>query len=287
MSFFQRIGKAIKFYTKGFVALNVLLLSATYGVICSVLLSLVGKREYAQYSVARFYYTLLSITMGLKIDVDRPQLLNKLPALIISNHQSEMDIYVLGKIFPPKCVVTAKKSLKYVPLLGWFMSLSGTFFIDRASRQKSIGTLNRALADLKSRQGGLFMFPEGTRSKSLTPTLLPFKKGAFHLAVQGQIPIIPVVVSNTSNIYSMKEKNFNRGTIKIKVLDPISTTGLTKEDVGKLCHDTEDKMKHAVIELGMSEVSGEHKKSHSRPHTHSNNEDDDARAPLLGEDDAN
>lgn len=287
MSFFQRIGKAIKFYTKGFVALNVLLLSATYGVICSVLLSLVGKREYAQYSVARFYYTLLSITMGLKIDVDRPQLLNKLPALIISNHQSEMDIYVLGKIFPPKCVVTAKKSLKYVPLLGWFMSLSGTFFIDRASRQKSIGTLNRALADLKSRQGGLFMFPEGTRSKSLTPTLLPFKKGAFHLAVQGQIPIIPVVVSNTSNIYSMKEKNFNRGTIKIKVLDPIPTTGLTKEDVGKLCHDTEDKMKHAVIELGMSEVSGEHKKSHSRSHNHSNNDDDDARAPLLGEDDAN
>ncbi|KAF6014548.1 hypothetical protein HII12_001372 [Brettanomyces bruxellensis] len=256
MSFFCGIGKSIKFYTKGFFALTLLLLSATYGVLCSLVMSLVGQRQYAQYSVARVYYALLSFFMGLKIEVDRPELLTKLPALLISNHQSEMDIYILGRVFPPKCVITAKNSLKYVPFLGWFMYLSGTFFLVRHNKKKDVSTLNRALAQLKQRKGGLYMFPEGTRSYATRPTLLPFKKGAFHLAIQGQIPIIPIVVSNTSNIYSMKLKNFNRGTVKIKILDPIPTVGLTKDDVPKLCLDTEKKMREAITDLGMSVLSG-------------------------------
>ncbi|VEU23586.1 DEKNAAC104675 [Brettanomyces naardenensis] len=259
MSFTGRLGKAIKFYTKGILALNIMIFSATYGVFCSIVLSICGKRDYSQYSVARLYYTLLSFFLRLRIEVDRPELLSKLPAVLISNHQSEMDVYILGKVFPPKCVVTAKKSLKYVPFLGWFMSASGTFFLDRANRKEALTTLNKALTDLKKRQGGIFMFPEGTRSNSPTPTLLPFKKGAFHLAVQGQIPIVPLVVSNTSNIYSLKLQNFNTGTIKIKVLDPIPTSGLTKDDVPDLCLKTEELMRKAVVDLGMSEVAGEPK----------------------------
>ncbi|GME81352.1 unnamed protein product [Ambrosiozyma monospora] len=167
---------------------------------------------------------------------------------------------MLGKLFPPRCVVTGKKQLKMVPLLGQFMWLSGAFFLDRSNRQKSIDTLNNALTKLKKTKGGLFIFPEGTRSYSATPTLLPIKKGAFHLAVQGQIPIIPCVVSNTSPLYSLKLKNFNRGTIHIKVLDPISTVGMTKEDVPKLTAEVEKKMQAAIQELGYSEVSGEPKK---------------------------
>ncbi len=256
MSFLYGIGKSIKFYTKGFFALTLLMLSATYGVFCSLVMSLVGQRQYAQYSVARVYYALLSFFMGLKIEVDRPELLTKLPALLISNHQSELDIYILGRVFPPKCVITAKNTLKYVPFLGWFMYLSGTFFLVRHNPKKDVSTLNRALAQLKQRKGGLYMFPEGTRSYATKPALLPFKKGAFHLAIEGQIPIIPIVVSNTSNIYSLKLKNFNRGTIKIKVLDPIFTVGLTKDDVPKLCLDTEKKMRKEITKLGMSVLSG-------------------------------
>ncbi|QPG77314.1 hypothetical protein FOA43_004723 [Brettanomyces nanus] len=277
MCFINRTGKAIKFYVKGFVALTVILFSASYGMVASIFLSMVGRTHYAQYSVARLYYTLLSFLLGLRIDVDRPEILSKLPAVLICNHQSEMDIYVLGKVFPPNCTVTSKKSLMYVPILGWFMYLSGTFFLDRANREESVHTLDLALKDLKEREGGVYMFPEGTRSYSSTPTLLPFKKGAFHLAVQGQIPIIPLVVSNTSNIYSLKLHNFNRGTIKVRVLDPIPTVGLTKDDVSKLCHDTEEKMRAAVMALGMSEVRGEPKKT-----THLvGNTTYDESAPLL------
>lgn len=257
MSALTKVIKKIKFVTKGLVALNILLVSATYGVLCSVFLSLVGKRNIAQWSTARFYYNFFSFIMGTKINIDRPELLSKLPAILISNHQSELDIYMLGRIFPQRCVVTAKKQLKYVPFLGWFMSASGTFFLDRSNRQSAIDTLNHALDRLREDKGGLFMFPEGTRSYSSKPTLLPFKKGAFHLAVQAQIPIIPLVVSNTSNIYSMKLFNFNRGEINIRVLDPISTEGLTKDDVPKLTEEIYEKMNKVVHELGMSKVYGE------------------------------
>lgn len=256
-SFIGRILKKFKFVTKGLVAFNILVISATYGFLCSILLSILGKKNLAQWSTARFYYNIFSFIMGMKINIDKPELLEKLPAVLISNHQSELDIYMLGKIFPPKCVVTAKKQLKYVPLLGWFMSASGTFFLDRSNKQNAINTLNKAFENLKKTKGGLFMFPEGTRSYSSTPTLLPFKKGAFHLAVQAQIPIIPLVVSNTSNLYSFKLFNFNRGEINIKVLDPISTIGLTKDDVPRLTQEIYDKMKDAVDELGMSTVYGE------------------------------
>lgn len=257
MTFLGNLLKKFKFITKGLVALNVLLISATYGVLCSFYFILIKKRDLAQWSTARFYYNLFSFVMGMKINVDKPELLEKLPAILISNHQSELDIYMLGRIFPPKCVVTAKKQLKYIPFLGWFMSASGTFFLDRSNRESAIHTLNNALNQLKQNKGGLFMFPEGTRSYSSTPVLLPFKKGAFHLAVQAQIPIIPVIVSNTSNLYSLKLFNFNRGEINIKVLDPIPTEGLTKDDVAKLTEQVYEKMNKVVKELGMSTVYGE------------------------------
>lgn len=218
--------------------------------------------------------------MGTKINIDRPELLEKLPAILISNHQSELDIYMLGRIFPKKCVVTAKKQLKYIPFLGWFMSASGTFFLNRSNKQSAIQTLNKALDKLKTNKGGLFMFPEGTRSYSTKPVLLPFKKGAFHLAVQAQIPIIPLVVSNTSNIYSLKEYNFNRGEINIKVLDPIPTEGLTKDDVTKLTQDVYDRMNEAVTELGMSKVYGDDPVTHEEPEENNEEETEVEETPV-------
>lgn len=249
--------KNIKFTTKAIIAIIVTLISAIYGVLCSVFFTIIGKKHLAQWSTARFYYHFFGKTFGIKIKIDRPEILEKLPAILISNHQSELDVYLLGRLFPQSCVVTAKKQLKYVPFLGWFMSLSGTFFIDRSSRENTRRTLDNALQELKTKKGGLYMFAEGTRSYATKPTLLDFKKGAFHLAVQAGIPIIPICISNTSSLYSPKLKNFNTGTINVKVLDPIETSNLTTEDVSKLTEDTRNKMEKVIMELGMSPLDGE------------------------------
>jgi lysophosphatidate acyltransferase len=93
----------------------------------------------------------------------------------------------------------------------------------------------------KNRQS-VYIFPEGTRSYYDHPDLLPFKKGAFHLAVQAQVPIIPVAVANYSNVLDVRRKRFRPGTIPVRVASPIMTKGKTKEDVDDLVKETRDVM---------------------------------------------
>lgn len=242
------------FWAKSVVAVTLLSSCAVYGVLVSIFFSLIGKRHLSQWSTARCFYGVMGTLMGIKINLINGERLNDLPAIFISNHQSEMDILMLGRTFPQGCTVTAKKQLKWVPFLGWFMSLSGTLFLDRSNREKAIKVLNDALASLKKEKRAIWVFPEGTRSYSTKLELSPFKKGAFHLAQQGKIQIIPVVVSNTSSIYSPRLGIFNRGTINIKVLEPINTDNLEKDKVGELCDKVYKLMNDELKTLGYSEA---------------------------------
>lgn len=250
MGFFSKI----VFWGKSVIAVTLLSSCALYGVLASIVFSLIGKKHLAQWSTARCFYGVMGFIMGIKINLINGERLNDLPAIFISNHQSELDILMLGRTFPPGCTVTAKKQIKWVPLLGWFMSLSGTLFLDRSSREKAIKVLNDSLANLKKDKRALWIFPEGTRSYSTKLELSAFKKGAFHLAQQGKIQIIPVVVSNTSSIYHPRSGVFNRGTITVKVLEPISTENLKKEDVGDLCNRVHKLMNDELKNIGYSEA---------------------------------
>ncbi len=153
---------------------------------------------------------------------------------------------------PPYGVITSKKSLKYIPILGWYMSLSGTYFLNRKNRQQSLQVLKNAENDIKISKKILYIFPEGTRSNSLIPALNNFKKGAFHLAIDSNLPIIPIVISNTSNLFNFNKLIFNSGIIKVKILEKIETKGLNSNDVTKLMETTHEKMLNCVNELGYS-----------------------------------
>ena len=112
--------------------------------------------------------------------------------------------------------MTAKSSLKNMPFLGWFMRLSGTVFIDRANSSSARHAMAGAAEEIQRDRQSVYMFPEGTRSYAKEPMLLPFKKGAFHLAVQAGVPIVPVVVANYSDILYVQSWKFNSGSILIK-----------------------------------------------------------------------
>lgn len=127
------------------------------------------------------------------------------------------------------------------------MSLSKTVFIERSSREQAVAAFAKAAEQMHSHKQSVYIFPEGTRSYSDHPDMLPFKKGAFHLAVQAQVPIVPVVVANYSNVLNVKRKVFRSGTIPVKVLEPIETKGKTKEDVDALLELTRSRM---LEELG-------------------------------------
>jgi lysophosphatidate acyltransferase len=127
--------------------------------------------------------------------------------------------------------------------------LSKTVFIERASREKALAAFADAAKQMHDHRQSVFIFPEGTRSYYDHPDLLPFKKGAFHLAIQAQVPIVPVVVANYSHILNVKERRFTTGRIPIKVLEPISTKGLTKEDVDSLLEKVRNAMLAALKQI--------------------------------------
>lgn len=129
------------------------------------------------------------------------------------------------------------------------VALSKTVFIERSSREQAVAAFAKAAEQMHSAKQSVYIFPEGTRSYYDHPDLLSFKKGAFHLAVQAQVPIVPIVVANYSNVLNVKKKIFQPGIIPIKILEPIPTKGKTKEDVDALLEETRSKMLKTLKEI--------------------------------------
>ena len=195
-----------------------LIVVALYGAAASIVLSIVGNRQIAQWAAGRAFKYTMAATTGVTFSIIDPNnTLEKVrPAVFLGNHQTELDVLMLGCMFPKYCSVTAKSSLKKTPFLGWFMTLSGSIFIDRKNTKDARDAMKGAADQMKALKQSVYMFPEGTRSYAKEPMLLPFKKGAFHLAVQAQVPIVPVVVSNYSHVLHPKSFVFKSGNIPCK-----------------------------------------------------------------------
>ncbi|KAL8963867.1 MAG: hypothetical protein Q9197_007060, partial [Variospora fuerteventurae] len=176
------------------------------------------------------------------------------PCVIVGNHQSELDVLLLARIFPPWCSVTAKSSLRHTPFLGWFMALSGTVFIDRANATSARQAFAGAVEEMLTHRQSVFIFPEGTRSYAQGPEMGAFKKGAFHLAVQAQVDLVPVVAANYWGLLAPKEGRFRAGRIPVRVLEPVSTKGLGAGDVEGLAARVRESMLVALEELGETEM---------------------------------
>lgn len=129
------------------------------------------------------------------------------------------------------------------------MALSKTVFIDRTNRQNARAAFDGAAKTMRNDRQSVFIFAEGTRSYATKAELLPFKKGAFHLAVQAGVPIVPVVVGNYSNVLNLRKKVFTGGKIPVKVLPAIQTTGMTPADVDKLTEATREAMLEELVKL--------------------------------------
>jgi len=127
-------------------------------------------------------------------------------------------------------------------VLCYTVALSKTVFIERKSRSQAVAAFDKAAEQMHKHKQSVYIFPEGTRSYYDHPDLLPFKKGAFHLAVQAQVPIIPIAVANYSNVLDVRRKLFRPGTIPVRIAKPIMTKGKTKEDVDALITETRDIM---------------------------------------------
>lgn len=194
-----------------------LLLCALYGVLASLVLRPLGLHRCSQWATARAFKWTMRLTTGVHFQIiaGTEKHLAARPAVFVGNHQTALDVLLLGTIFPRWCSVTAKESLKRVPFLGWFMALSGTVFIDRKNKATALRAFEGAATEVREKGQSVFIFPEGTRSDAQEPTLLPFKKGAFHLAVQAGVPVVPVVAGCYKGVLNAKGWRFRRGIIPV------------------------------------------------------------------------
>ncbi|XP_068628808.1 1-acyl-sn-glycerol-3-phosphate acyltransferase alpha-like [Battus philenor] len=176
-------------------------------------------------------------------------------AIIVSNHQSSFDILGLFNIWEVanKLTVIAKREILYVFPFGFAAYLAGIVFIDRKNPKRAKDQLKVTTDVMVKHKTKIWLFPEGTRNKDYT-SLLPFKKGAFHMAVAAQVPIIPIVFS--PYYFLNKEKGiFNKGHVIIKCLEPIPTKGLGLDDVEKLTNQVRDIMLIAYKELSKEVIA--------------------------------
>lgn len=146
-------------------------------------------------------------------------------SIIIANHQDTHDMFFAVSAIRRGTVSLGKWEVIYIPFIGQLFYLGGNIMIKRSNKEKSQKALSIAAKTLIEKNLSLLIFPEGTRNWTKP---LPFKLGAFKLAIEAGVPIQPVCFSLRDK--TMDYSKFHSGTVKARCLEPISTEGLTQDD---------------------------------------------------------
>ncbi|MFW5972497.1 MAG: lysophospholipid acyltransferase family protein [Bacteroidota bacterium] len=153
------------------------------------------------------------------------------PCIFIANHQNLLDILAFAGYLPYPFGFVAKQELARVPMLGLAIRNSASVFLDRSDPRKAIESLKKAGERIRSGMSVL-LYPEGTRA--YRPVLLPFKKGAFLLAIEAGVPVVPVVMVDGYRLMNEKEKASRPGHVTIRMLTPIDIEGATRKDIPEI-----------------------------------------------------
>jgi 1-acyl-sn-glycerol-3-phosphate acyltransferase len=147
--------------------------------------------------------------------------------VFISNHRSYLDTATLFVYTGRRLGLLAKKELLNVPILGYGMGFVNIMAIDRSNRERALKTVAAATARIRS--GRSFgVFAEGTRARP--GEFLPFKKGAFYMAAQAEVPIVPVAIKNTDYLMGKGTGQARPGTIEMVMLPPVETAGFSTDE---------------------------------------------------------
>ena len=164
---------------------------------------------------------------GVQLNVQGEQhLWDARPAVFLFNHQSQLDMLIICKLLRGGFAGVAKKELANDPIFGAAFRLADTAFVDRSSTTQGKRALEPAVQRLHDGVS-LVVAPEGTRSP--TPRLRPFKKGAFHMAMQAGVPLVPIVIRNAGELMWRDSRTIRPGRIDVVVHSSVPTVGWTKK----------------------------------------------------------
>jgi len=203
-----------------------LLFLVPYTLFCSagaVVGGLVDATGATSHSWARFWALGCLKMAGVRLDVRGTELIpTDGPVIYMGNHQGNFDIHALSRAIPRQFSWIAKEELFRVPLFGAAMRRAGYIPLDRSDGRKALKSIQQAAA-LISAGRSVVVFPEGTRT--LDGQLLPFKRGAFILAVKAGVPIVPFTINGSWQVNPPHTKILNPGTVRITFSEPVYCSG--------------------------------------------------------------
>ena len=179
------------------------------------------------HQIARFWGKTILWISGIRVTVKGLDRIGGLSSCIfMSNHQSNFDIPVLLGDLPVQFRWLAKAELFRIPIFGRGMSGAGYISIDRSDRASAFQSLARAAETIRNGTS-VMIFPEGTRSRD--GRLLPFKKGGFVMAVDAQVPIVPLVIEGTHDIMPKGRLLIRPRPVTVTICRKIDTDGHTRK----------------------------------------------------------
>ncbi|WP_430429526.1 HAD-IB family hydrolase [Parasphingorhabdus sp.] len=203
-------------------------ISATGSLIGSAIASLPiwaltgSQREAMNFSTGLFGDFATALT-GCELEVTGEEhLWTSRPCIFVFNHQSKADVMILAKLIRRDMGGVGKKEIKDTPIIGKLMELAGTVFIDRADAKNAIKAMEPLIEAIQVDGKSIVIAPEGTRT--LSPKVGPFKKGAFHMAMQAKVPMVPIVIHNAGDIAPKNEFVMRPAKVRVDVLPPVDTS---------------------------------------------------------------
>jgi putative phosphoserine phosphatase/1-acylglycerol-3-phosphate O-acyltransferase len=184
---------------------------------------------------------------GVKLNViGEEHLREPRPAVFIFNHQSSIDVAVIGALVRHDLTGVAKREAARDPRFAPIGLVADVAYVDRSNSRQARAALQPAVDKLRREGISIAIAPEGTRSP--TPRLGPFKKGAFHLAMQAEVPIVPIVIRNAGDVMWRNSLVIRPGMIDVAVLHPIDVSAWKVEELGERVAEVHDLFERTLEE---------------------------------------
>ncbi|MDR2079532.1 MAG: 1-acyl-sn-glycerol-3-phosphate acyltransferase [Treponema sp.] len=200
------------------------------------------------YKLAQAWALIILAASGCKLTVTGREHIPRTGGFcLVANHNSIFDIVLLLATVGRPFGFIAKKELKVVPLINFWILLLGGLFIDRKNIRKAIGTINEGIRRIKA-GAGMIIFPEGTRGKG--KGMLPFKPGSLKLATKAGAPMVPLAITGSYDVFE-KTYRFHPGPVSVNFAPPLAAADIPVEDKGTVADQV-----YAVIDGMLKKAEG-------------------------------
>jgi len=179
--------------------------------------------------------------LGIRLEIQgRDQVDRKKPAIFMSNHLSFLDGPLLYLVIPQVLRVILKKEIFRIPIIGWAMKFVGFVPVDRKGQQSGRKSIEIATRSIRQKGYSYLIFPEGTRSRD--GKMQPFRRGAFFLAINSQVPVVPITIDGTYVLMPKGNPFVKKGVVKVIFHRAIPVCGLTEKDMPDLMERVRDRI---------------------------------------------